>query len=76
MWDWFGSAFDEGEEAAKWFSSYLGKQSRSVRFNKELRSSFFLNFDTKTETRHSPPEFAPGYTTTFANTFPFIVASQ
>lgn len=34
MWEWSGSAFDEGEEAAKWFSDYLGKQSRLVRFNK------------------------------------------
>ncbi|KAF3604938.1 hypothetical protein DY000_02045149 [Brassica cretica] len=64
MWEWSGSAFDEGEEAAKWFSDYLGKQSRLVRFNKE------------TETRHSPPEYASGYTTTFANTFPFMVSSQ
>lgn len=34
MWEWSGSAFDEGEEAAKWFSDYLRKQSRLVRFNK------------------------------------------
>ncbi|CAN7091415.1 unnamed protein product [Brassica rapa subsp. narinosa] len=64
MWEWSGSAFDEGEEAAKWFSDYLGKQSRLVRFNKE------------TETRPSPPEYAAGYSTTFANTFPFMVSSQ
>lgn len=64
MWEWSGSAFDEGEEAAKWFSDYLGKQSRLVRFNKE------------TETRPSPPEFAAGYSTTFADMFPFLFASQ
>ncbi|CAF1732295.1 unnamed protein product [Brassica oleracea] len=64
MWEWTGSAFDEGEEAAKWFSDYLGKQSRLVRFNNE------------TETRPSPPEYAAGYSTTFANTFPFMVSSQ
>lgn len=34
VWEWSGSAFDEGEKAAKWFSDYLGKQSRLVRFNK------------------------------------------
>ena len=38
MWEWTGSAFDEGEEAAKWFSDYLGKQSRLVRFNKGFHS--------------------------------------
>ncbi|CAA7014857.1 unnamed protein product [Microthlaspi erraticum] len=64
MWEWSGSAFDEGEDAAKWFSDYLGKQSRLVRFNKE------------TETRPSPPEFADGYSTTFADMFPFLFASQ
>ena len=35
-------------------------------------TSSFLNFDTETETRPSPLQFAPDYTTTFANTFPFI----
>lgn len=33
VWEWSGSALDEGEEAAKWFSDYLGKPSRLVRFN-------------------------------------------
>lgn len=33
VWEWSGSALDEGAEAAKWFSSYLGKTSRLVRFN-------------------------------------------
>ncbi|KAI5664044.1 hypothetical protein M9H77_23367 [Catharanthus roseus] len=33
VWEWEGSAFDEGYEASKWFSSYLGKESRLVRFN-------------------------------------------
>lgn len=33
VWEWSGSALDEGAEAAKWFSDYLGKPSRLVRFN-------------------------------------------
>lgn len=33
VWEWSGSALDEGEEASKWFSTYLGKPSRLVRFN-------------------------------------------
>lgn len=33
VWEWSGSAFDEGDEAAKWFSNYLGKPARLVRFN-------------------------------------------
>lgn len=33
VWEWSGSAWDEGHEAANWFSNYLGKPSRLVRFN-------------------------------------------
>lgn len=33
VWEWSGSALDEGADASKWFSDYLGKPSRLVRFN-------------------------------------------
>ncbi|GKF67847.1 amidoxime reducing component, partial [Tanacetum coccineum] len=33
VWEWTGSALDEGDEAAKWFTEFLGKPSRLVRFN-------------------------------------------
>ena len=33
VWEWSGSALNEGAEAAKWFSDFLGKPSRLVRFN-------------------------------------------
>lgn len=33
VWEWTGSAFDEGDAAAQWFSNYLGKPGRLVRFN-------------------------------------------
>lgn len=33
VWEWSGSAVDEGAAAAQWFSNYLGKPSRLVRFN-------------------------------------------
>ena len=32
VWEWSGSAYDEGAEAAEWFSTYFGKPSRLVRF--------------------------------------------
>ncbi|XP_035842044.1 uncharacterized protein LOC110938386 [Helianthus annuus] len=35
VWEWSGSALDEGDEAAKWFTDFLGKPSRLVRFNEE-----------------------------------------
>lgn len=33
IFEWSGSALDEGNEAAEWFSNYLGKPCRLVRFN-------------------------------------------
>lgn len=33
VWEWSGFALDEGDEASKWFSNYLGQPSRLVRFN-------------------------------------------
>ena len=33
VWEWSGSAWDEGVEASQWFSDYLAKPSRLVRFN-------------------------------------------
>ena len=33
VWEWTGSALDEGPEASEWFSNFLGKPSQLVRFN-------------------------------------------
>ncbi|XP_022680379.1 mitochondrial amidoxime reducing component 2 [Setaria italica] len=64
VWEWSGSAYDEGAEAAEWFSSYLGKPSRLVRF-KEV-----------SETRPTDPDYAQGYKVMFSDAFPILIASQ
>ena len=64
MWEWSGSAFDEGSVAANWFSMYLGKPSRLVRF------------DTVSEVRTTDADYARGYKTMFSDEFPFLVISQ
>ncbi|XP_042478848.1 mitochondrial amidoxime reducing component 2 isoform X2 [Macadamia integrifolia] len=64
MWEWSGSALDEGAEASEWFSNYLGKTSRLVRF---IEGS---------ETRAVDPEYACGYRTMFSDLFPFMLLSQ
>ncbi|KAL6601426.1 hypothetical protein ACP70R_044646 [Stipagrostis hirtigluma subsp. patula] len=64
VWEWSGSAYDEGAEAAEWFSIYFGKPSRLVRF-KEV-----------SETRLTDPEYARGYKTMFSDGYPFLIASQ
>ena len=44
VWEWSGAALDEGDEASKWFSNYLGKTSRLVRFNAgKVHCGIFLN---------------------------------
>lgn len=36
VWEWFGSALDEGEEASNWFTTFVGKPCRLVRFDSGL----------------------------------------
>ncbi|KAK1280047.1 Molybdenum cofactor sulfurase [Acorus gramineus] len=64
VWEWSGSALDEGAKASEWFSNYLGKPSRLVRFN------------TASETRVVDPNFARGYKTMFSDEYPFLLISQ
>ncbi|TYG66595.1 hypothetical protein ES288_D05G013700v1 [Gossypium darwinii] len=64
VWEWSGSALDEGDEASKWFTNYLGKPSRMVRFN------------AASETRPVDPVYAQGYSIMFSDMFPFMLASQ
>uniref|UniRef100_A0A0D3HA15 MOSC domain-containing protein n=2 Tax=Oryza TaxID=4527 RepID=A0A0D3HA15_9ORYZ len=64
VWEWSGSAYDEGDEAAEWFSSYFGKPTRLVRFNEA------------SEIRETNPDYAQGYKVLFADAFPFLLASQ
>ncbi|XP_021722204.1 mitochondrial amidoxime-reducing component 1-like [Chenopodium quinoa] len=64
VWNWNGSALDEGATAAAWLSSYIGKTSRLVRF------------DPASQTRATNPEFANGYKTMFSDQFPFLLISQ
>uniref|UniRef100_A0A7N0UE58 MOSC domain-containing protein n=1 Tax=Kalanchoe fedtschenkoi TaxID=63787 RepID=A0A7N0UE58_KALFE len=64
VWEWSGSAIDEGDEAAKWFTDYLGKASRLVRF------------DADTETRPVDAAYASGYKVMFSDGYPFMILSQ
>lgn len=64
VWEWSGSALDEGDEAAKWFSDFLGKPSRLVRFNED------------SEVRHVDPLYAPGSIVKFTDAFPVHLISQ
>ncbi|KAG5623055.1 hypothetical protein H5410_008273 [Solanum commersonii] len=43
VWEWSGSALDEGAEAAMWFSTHLGKPSRLVRFSEGIAHPVVLS---------------------------------
>ncbi|XVE71565.1 hypothetical protein DITRI_Ditri10aG0161500 [Diplodiscus trichospermus] len=64
VWEWSGSALDEGDEASKWFTKYLGKPSRLVRFN------------AASETRPVDPVYANGHNIMFSDEYPFMLLSQ
>ncbi|XP_052181310.1 uncharacterized protein LOC127794338 [Diospyros lotus] len=64
LWDWSGSAFDEGDEPSKWFSSFLQKPCHLVRFNE-------VN-----ETRAVDPNYAHGYKIMFSDATQFLILSQ
>ncbi|KZV47720.1 MOSC domain-containing protein 2, mitochondrial-like [Dorcoceras hygrometricum] len=64
VWEWCGSAMDEGARAAEWFSTYLGKSSRLVRF------------DSDSQVRPVDPNYAHGYKVMFSDGYPFLLASQ
>ncbi|CAN0905657.1 Mitochondrial amidoxime reducing component 2 [Linum grandiflorum] len=64
VWEWSGSALDEGPQPAKWFSDYIGKPSRLVRFN------------AGSEARPVDPEYGRGHNIMFSDLFPYMVASQ
>ncbi|GKA53996.1 receptor-like protein 12 [Tanacetum coccineum] len=64
VWEWTGSALDEGDEAAKWFTEFLGKPSRLVRFNEE------------SETRPIDPQYATRFNVKFTDAFQFLLISQ
>ncbi|GLU22024.1 hypothetical protein SLE2022_381260 [Rubroshorea leprosula] len=64
VWEWSGSALDEGDEASVWFTNYLGKPSRLVRFNAE------------SETRPVDPQYARGHRVMFSDGYPFLLITQ
>ncbi|KAK6273201.1 hypothetical protein POUND7_010284 [Theobroma cacao] len=64
VWEWSGSALDEGDEASKWFTNYLGKSSRLVRFN------------AASERRPVDPVYARGHNIMFSDQYPFMLLSQ
>ncbi|XP_022926909.1 mitochondrial amidoxime-reducing component 1 [Cucurbita moschata] len=64
VWEWSGSALDEGDAPSKWFSDFLGKPSRLVRFN------------AASQTRKVNANYGPGHQIMFSDEFPYMLISQ
>ncbi|KAI3858654.1 hypothetical protein MKW92_003529 [Papaver armeniacum] len=66
VWEWNGSALDEGDQVSEWLSKYLKKEYRLVRFN------------TASQNRVVDPEYARSnqYRAMFHDEYPFLLASQ
>ncbi|TXG48418.1 hypothetical protein EZV62_027712 [Acer yangbiense] len=64
VWEWSGSALDEGAEAANWFTNEIGKTSRLV------------HFDAASQTRPVDPAYARGHKVMFSDQYPFMLLSQ
>ncbi|XP_022146718.1 mitochondrial amidoxime reducing component 2 [Momordica charantia] len=64
VWEWSGAALDEGDAPSKWFSDYLGKPSRLVRF------------DAGSQSRKVDPNYGPGHRIMFSDEFPYMLISQ
>ncbi|KAK7303851.1 hypothetical protein RJT34_14768 [Clitoria ternatea] len=64
VWEWTGSAWDEGAEASQWFSDYLGKQCKLVRFN------------SASEIRQVDANYVGGHKIHFSDCYPFLLLSQ
>lgn len=75
VWDWSGSALDEGPEAAQWFSQYLGKPCKLLRYAGTPDIAAPPVHDAKR--REVDREWAAaGTETAFADGFPFLLASE
>eukprot|EP00238_Polyblepharides_amylifera_P008904 CAMPEP_0196581332 /NCGR_PEP_ID=MMETSP1081-20130531/33664_1 /TAXON_ID=36882 /ORGANISM="Pyramimonas amylifera, Strain CCMP720" /LENGTH=261 /DNA_ID=CAMNT_0041901531 /DNA_START=330 /DNA_END=1112 /DNA_ORIENTATION=+ len=61
VWSFTGQGVDMGEEAADWFSEYLCRAVRLVRF---------------TGTRPTDPSYAEGCRTAFSDGFPMLLTSE
>ncbi|KAG6395900.1 hypothetical protein SASPL_142033 [Salvia splendens] len=79
VWAWSGSALDEGEEAAKWFSQYLGKTSRLVRFDEAVKEIEIMDGccgNAASQSRPTLSDYVSGHNIKFNDWYPFHVISQ
>jgi len=75
VWEWTGSAADEGDDAAAWFSQFLNTPCRLVRY---LGSSCPPGPSSPPgpTVRTTDPQYAAGYETRFSDGYPCLLATE
>eukprot|EP01023_Acetabularia_acetabulum_P034664 TRINITY_DN32577_c0_g2_i2.p1 TRINITY_DN32577_c0_g2~~TRINITY_DN32577_c0_g2_i2.p1 ORF type:complete len:312 (-),score=38.26 TRINITY_DN32577_c0_g2_i2:1006-1941(-) len=68
VWEWKGQAIDEGEEAAEWFSKFMGFETRLVRFADSQNVQAI-------QRRPTNPLFAPEHQVHFPDGFPILLTT-
>ncbi|PNH06438.1 MOSC domain-containing protein 2, mitochondrial [Tetrabaena socialis] len=74
VWEWTGAGADEGDDAAAWFSRYLGVAARLVRY---LGSGGGVQQQEALPlVRTTEPEFAVDYEVRFSDGYPMLLVTQ
>ena len=92
VWAWAGVAFDEGSDAEEWFTKYLGKPCKLVRFDTGKLECFqiFISIqqynglhidvsfynNAESQIRPTNPAYARDFKISFPDGYPFLVISQ
>lgn len=71
VWFWKGMGYDEGKEAAQWFSKYLGCPAMLARYGGDLPAPA-ADFQREVTTEWAPD----GHQIAFADGFPYLLANE
>eukprot|EP01025_Chloroclados_australasicus_P038558 TRINITY_DN39768_c0_g1_i1.p1 TRINITY_DN39768_c0_g1~~TRINITY_DN39768_c0_g1_i1.p1 ORF type:complete len:348 (-),score=32.86 TRINITY_DN39768_c0_g1_i1:233-1183(-) len=72
-WEWSGLTEDEGDEAAEWFTKYLGVEVRLVRYCGNPNKSELTNDGKR---RLTDPQFPPNTDVTFVDGYPIHLTTE
>ncbi|KAJ9519225.1 hypothetical protein QJQ45_017881 [Haematococcus lacustris] len=76
VWEWTGHGLDEGEQAAAWFTQYLGVPSRLVRYLGNQGTAAAAEPGAEPVVRPTDPVYAQDSTTAFSDGFPILLATE
>ncbi|KAK9860439.1 hypothetical protein WJX84_002475 [Apatococcus fuscideae] len=75
-WDWTGPAWDQGDEAARWLTNYIGRSVRLMRYAGNPSDSNPMDEPERRQVPQVNSRFAPGTEIAFADFFPILLTSE